>query len=196
MAYLNATFHVRNRCASAEKKLTKEQMNSKLYKFLILIAIILIPFQIVIGQDTIVIKGKQKDWKTERRNQKIENRNVFVQKYVDTLNNYKVSENCELPAFFTTSDFDQKYGRQFMLGMHGNISLRKLIIDELTNLELMWCVLKSKDGRVRKKYKGRSKRFYLDYSKIPFEQFSNYELVDLRLDQMENENNTGIKRNY
>jgi len=171
-------------------------MNQKKRNLLILTFVFLIPIQIIFGQDTIIIKGKQKDWKTERRNQKIENRKVFVQKYVDSLNNYKVSENCELPTFFTTSDFDQKYGSQFMLGSHGRISVRKLIIDELTNYELMWCVLKSKDGRVRKKYKGRSKRFYLDYSKIPYEQFSNYELVDLRLDEMENKNNTGIKRSY
>jgi hypothetical protein len=147
------------------------------------------------SQDTIVFKVKKKDRQTERRNQKIEDRELYVQKYIDSLNNYKVSEKCELPAFFTILDFDQKYGSQFMFGMHGRISLRKLIIDELTNYELMWCVLKSKDNRVRKKYKGRQKRFYLDYSKIPFEQFSNYELVDLRLDEIENENNTGIKRN-
>jgi hypothetical protein len=147
------------------------------------------PFQIVFGQDTIVVYGQKIDSQAEWRNRKIEDRKIFVQKYVDSLNNYKASDNCELPYFFTTSDFDQKYGGQFMLGMHGRISLRKPIIDELTNYSLMLCVMYSKDRRLRKKYTGKQKRFYLDYSRIPFEQYSTYELIDMRLDELDNNEN-------
>ncbi|WP_452231667.1 hypothetical protein [Lacinutrix sp. MEBiC02595] len=161
-------------------------MKSKSFKILTLFIVLIFPFQIIFGQDSIVVYSQKTDLKTENRNQKIEERKVFVKKYVDSLNTYKVSENCELPYFFTTSDFDQKYGGQFMLNMHGRISLRKLIIDELDNYELMWCIMKSKDKTLQEKYTGRPKRFYLDYSKIPFEQFSTFELVDLRLDELEN----------
>ena len=59
----------------------------------------------------------------------------------------------------------------------------------------MWCVVKSNDKRIHEKYEGKSKRFYLDYSKIPFEQYSTFELVDMRLDELENEKHAGIKRN-
>jgi hypothetical protein len=164
-------------------------------KILTLITVLMFPFQLIIGQDSIVVSAQKTDLKTERRNQKIEERKAFVKKYVDLLNIYKVNEDCELPNFFTTTDFDKKYGGQFMLGMHGRVSLRKLIIDELNNYELMWCVMNNKDKSLRKKYTGRPKRFYLDYSKIPFEQFSTYELVDLRLDELENAKSLGNKKN-
>ena len=140
----------------------------------------------------VVIKAKVKDKRTLIN----EKRTLFVNRQIDSLNNFNVTEDCILPAFFTNPNFDHQYGNQFMHGMHGRISLRKLIIDKLTNYFLMLYVLQSKDKRVRKKYKGRPKRFYLDYSRIPFEQFSTYELVDLRLDEMDNEDNIGIKRNY
>ena len=153
------------------------------------------PFQLIFGQDSIVVYGQKTDLQIERRNQKIKERKAFVKKYVDSLNSYQVNDKCELPNFFITTDFDQKYGGQFMLSMHGRISLRKLIIDELDNYELMWCVMKSKDKRLQKKYNGRAKRFYLDYSKIPFEQFSTYELVDLRLDELENVKSLGNENN-
>lgn len=164
-------------------------------KILTLILVLIFPFQLIFGQDSIVVYIPKTDLKTETKNQKIEERKAFVKKYVDSLNTYKVNDKCELPNFFITADFDQKYGGQFMLGMHGRISLRKLIIDELNNYELMWCVMKSEDKRLRKKYTGRPKRFYLDYSKIPFEQFSTYELVDLRLDELENAKSLGNEKN-
>ncbi len=149
------------------------------------------------AQETVVIVAEKKDWRELKREKINSERESFVNEYVEMLNGLVIEnyENCDLPEFFTNPNFDHQYGSQFMHGMHGRISLRKFIIDRLTNYNLMWCVVQSKDKRIRKKYKGKSKRFYLDYSKIPFEQYSTFELVDMRLDELENESNAGIKTN-
>ena len=80
-------------------------------------------------------------------------------------------------------------------GMHGKISLRKFIIDKLTHYNVMWCVVKV-IKKINEKYERESKRFYLGYSIIPSEQYSAYELVDIRLKVLENEQHDGIKRNW
>lgn len=147
------------------------------------------------AQETVVIVAEKSDWRELKKEKTNAERELFVERYVDSLNNLKVKIDCELPEFFTNSNFDLQYGSEFMHGMHGRISLRKFIIDKLTNYNLMWCVVQSKDKRIHEKYKGKSKRFYLDYSRIPFEQYSTFELVDMRLDELENEGNAGIKPN-
>ncbi|MDA9354334.1 hypothetical protein N9R07_03735 [Flavobacteriaceae bacterium] len=151
----------------------------------------------IYAQETVVIVAEKTDWRELKREKTNAERNLFINDYVQKLNNLVIEDynNCELDEFFTNANFDHQYGSQFMHGMHGRISMRKFIIDKLTNYNLMWCVVQSKDKRIHKKYKGKSKRFYLDYSKIPFEQYSTYELVDMRLDELENEGNAGIKRN-
>ncbi len=151
----------------------------------------------IYAQDTAVVVANKKDRRELKRIKTNAERELFVNEYIKKLNNLVIEnyENCELDEFFTNPNFDHQYGSQFMHGMHGRISLRKLIIDKLTNYNVMWCVVKSNDKRIHEKYEGKSKRFYLDYSKIPFEQFSTYELVDMRLDELENEKNAGIKRN-
>ena len=58
----------------------KEQMNSKSMKILTLITVLMFPFQLIIGQDSIVVSAQKTDLKTERRNQKIEERKAFVKK--------------------------------------------------------------------------------------------------------------------
>ncbi|QHI34907.1 hypothetical protein IMCC3317_02520 [Kordia antarctica] len=149
----------------------------------------------VFAQNPVIIEVKKKDRRVIERKKNNEKRNLFVNRHVDSLNNFKVTDSCVLPDFFTNSNFDQQYGGQFMQGIHGRISLRKFIIDKLTNYNLLLYVVKSKDKRIKKKYKGKAKRFYLDYSKIPFEQYSTFELVDMRLDELDNEQNAGIKNN-
>ena len=151
----------------------------------------------IYAQDTLVVVAKKKDRRELKRIKTNAERELFVNEYVKKLNKLVIEnyENCELDEFFTNPNFDHQYGSQFMHGMHGRISLRKFIIDKLTNYNVMWCVVKSDDKRTHEKYEGKSKRFYLDYSKIPFEQYSTYELVDMRLDELENEQHAGIKRN-
>ena len=149
----------------------------------------------MLAQETDVIEIDHTDYRIAKRERINNDRNLFIERYADSLNNLKVQIDCELPEFFTNSNFDKEYGQQFMHGMHAPISLRKFIIDKLTNYNLMWCVVQSKDKRIRKKYKGKSKRFYLNQTKIPFEQYSTFELIDLRLDELENENHAGIKHN-
>ena len=151
----------------------------------------------IYAQDTSVVVANKKDRRKLKRIKTNAERELFVNEYIKKLNNLVIEnyENCELDEFFTNPNFDYQYGSQFMHGMHGRISLRKLIIDKLTNYNVMWCVVKSNNKRIHEKYEGKSKRFYLDYSKIPFEQFSTYELVDMRLDELENEKNAGIKPN-
>jgi hypothetical protein len=151
----------------------------------------------IYAQDTLQIVTEKID-RRELKNAKTNaERELFVNEYVKKLNNLEIEnyENCELDEFFTNPNFDHQYGSQFMHGMHGRISLRKFIIDKLTNYNVMWCVVKSDNKRIHEKYEGKSKRFYLDYSKIPFEQYSTFELVDMRLDELENEGNAGIMRN-
>ena len=176
-----------------QKNHFKMKINS--IKILSLLFFLVLPFQEVMSQEGSELGDEIVFDRAEKKKKLNQQRELFVQKYIDSLNGLKVTQDCELPDFFTNSDFDQQYGSQFMHGMHGRISLRKFIIDELTNYNLMWCVVKSKDKRIHKKYKGKSKRFYLYKGKIPFEQYSTFELVDMRLDELENENHAGIEQN-
>jgi hypothetical protein len=139
------------------------------------------------SQDTVVIVGKKKNWRAEQRAEKILNRDKFVQQYSDSLNSYK-SNNCTLPYFFTCDNFDQKFRGQFILGMHSPISLRKLIIDGINNYEILWCVNDSQDPRVHVKDTSKIRCLHC---KIPFDQFSNHELVNFRLDEIMNEKHLG-----
>lgn len=168
-------------------------MKSQLNKITTLIFFVLIPTNILLAQDTIHIVSQIVESRDQKIARLIIERDLYVKKYIDSLNNYKVNKNCELPSFFVNPNFDKDFGNQFMLSMHRRVSLRKLIIDKLENYELMWCVVKSNDKRLKEKYTGRSKRFYLDYSKIPFEQYSTFELVDMRLDELENNKSLRLK---
>ena len=142
------------------------------------------------SQDTITVSGTKLDWRKERQQKKIIDRDNFITKYVDSINSYENKVNCKLPYFFTCENFDQKHGSKFWIGMHSSISLRKLIIERIKNYDVLWCAEKSEDPRIR--IKDTSKIRCL-YCKIPFDQFSTKELVSLRLDELMNENH--LKKN-
>lgn len=120
---------------------------------LLLLIILVFSFYKASSQDTMVISGEEvsfDDIKKERKRQKIEERDLFIKKYVDSLNSYN-SNDCKLPEFFKMNKFDQKLTGQFLIGSHANISLRKLIIDQIDNYTILWCVKNSNDFKIKKK---------------------------------------------
>ena len=65
-----------------------------------------------------------------------------------------------------------------------------MIIDRLTNIPILEAVLKDRDRRLRKKKKV-PKKSYLGHVVIPFQEYSTYELVKYRLQELMNERNMG-----
>jgi hypothetical protein len=159
----------------------KIQLN-KLIRLIVIIFVILIT-QNSLGQNPIVVNAPNIGNSNEKINRRIKEREAFIKSYVDSLNTYKNREKCELPYFFISENFDQKYGGKFLLSMHSPISLRKLIIDRIDNYEILWCVNDSSDPRVRLKDTSKTRCLHC---KIPFDQFSTQELVCLRLDELMN----------
>ena len=141
------------------------------------------------AQDTIRVNGWKFESREERKNRVFEERQLFISNYVQKLNSLVIEDykNCELPDFFTNKYFDEINCSKFSAGTHhGHFSLRKKIIDQLTNYNVLWCVMESDDERIHYKVDRKSKRKSL-YGKIVFEHFSTYELVELRLDELEND---------
>jgi len=135
------------------------------------------------SQDTLLTDAVQKSYQVERMEKKVQEREIFIAKYVDSLNSYENKGNCKLPYFFTSENFDQKHGAKYWVTMHSSISIRKLIIDRINNYDLLWCVKDSENPKVR--IKDTSKIRCL-YCKIPFDQFSTQELVEFRIDALMN----------
>ena len=119
----------------------------------------------------------------------IEKRNDFVARYADSLNAFVYKKGIELPDFFYNYNFD-KENRIGWIGLHTPISLRKLIIDKVTNVNLLEGVLFSNDKRTKKRFK-IPKRQYMGDIFIPFQEYSTYDLVKYRLEEIANENNAG-----
>jgi len=167
------------------------------YYFIVFALFMLSPTNPIYCQDTVVVVAQRivRHGSEEYNNRIKKDRAVFVQKYVDSINNYKVSKKDSFPAFFTTIDFDEKYGRQFNLTVNGKVSIRKLIIDQLTNENLMWRVKRSNDLRLKLKHEDKPPGIANYYDPIPFQQHSTYELVVMRLDEIENNRCLGIKEN-
>jgi hypothetical protein len=119
----------------------------------------------------------------------IKKRTVFVNKYADSLNTYSC-DNCKiLPSFFYESNFDKKNTVNW-LSMHLGVSLRKLIVDKITNSGLLKAVLKSKDKRLKKRTK-IPKKIKLGDIVLPFQEYSTYDLVKYRLQELLNDDFLG-----
>jgi hypothetical protein len=119
---------------------------------------------------------------------RIENREIYVNNYVDSLNSYNYLQLKKIPRFFYISNIDRQ--SSLWIGLHQGISLRKLIIDRITNIPLLEAVLKDKDRRLRKKTKV-PKKHYIGHVVIPFQEYSTYELVQYRLQELINEDIMG-----
>jgi len=167
------------------------------FYFLLFILLLMYPIHSSFGQDTVVVVSRRiiRQGSEEYKNRLKKDRVSFIQKYVDSLNNYQNSTKDELPVFFTTVDFDRKYGGQFNLTVNGKVSLRKLIIDKLTNVDLMLKVKRSKDPLLKLKYEDKPPGISNYYTKIPFQQHSTYELVVMKLDEIENNQHLDIDEN-
>ena len=102
-------------------------------------------------------------------------RERFVILRVDSLNNWK---NSDMPFFLKEYDFDYHYSNLWD-GLHQPISLRKLIMDKVTNKAILLAIIKSK----KIVYKRISKLFttYYQKSTIPFQNFSNRLLAKQQL---------------
>lgn len=116
----------------------------------------------------------------------------YVQKYSDSLNAYPSNKCKELPSFFYEYDFDINQGYRLSTGMHNSVSIRKLIIDKIVNVKLLYAVLRSRDKRLRKSTKIPRKQYMGDVI-IPLQEYSTYKLVKYRIQELENEENMGKK---
>jgi len=110
-------------------------------------------------------------------------REAFINKVSDSLNQIEAKEIDSLPYFFTDYLYDRKFAN------HTNYpnslySVRKLILDNVTNLELLHFVLKKNDFRTKQAYESNYKGNY--YFDKPFERISTYELVKFRVMEIDN----------
>lgn len=120
---------------------------------------------------------------------KIKERREFVNEYVKRLNSYSYEKNKKIPEFFYKYHFDIENKRNW-LNRHTATSLRKLIIDKINNVELLENVLKSRNRFIRKcKRVPKNPRNYEVI--IPYQEYSTYDLVKLRLQQIINDQNMG-----
>ncbi len=119
----------------------------------------------------------------------IKKRIGFVNKYADSLNSYSCGNCKNIPPFFYEYDFDKKNTSNW-LSMHLGISLRKIIIDKITNTNLLKAVIKSKDKRLKKRTK-IPKKLKLGDIVLPFQEYSTYDLVKYRLQELLNETYLG-----
>lgn len=164
-------------------------MNNHLLKHFVFLFLLFLS-NLIIAQDTIWVNSQRINTREQRLKNLVLEREIFVQKYVDSLNSYKNDGNFTLPYIFTCEDFDQKFGRKYWLSSHSPISIRKMIIDKVDNYDIFWCVNDSKDVRVFSKDTSKVRCFHC---KVPFDQFSNYDLVNLRLDELMNDKYLRVK---
>jgi nucleoside permease NupC len=113
----------------------------------------------------------------------------YVKKYSDSLNAVSTYGK-KKTNFFYQSNFDRKNGHRFYLNLHSSVSLRKLIIGRITNIKLLEAVLRDKNKFLKKKTK-TPKKMYMGHVIIPFQEYSTYELVKYRLQELMNEKNMG-----
>jgi hypothetical protein len=110
---------------------------------------------------------------------------LLMDSIVNSLNNYNVDECIEIPEFFKEYDFDIKIGSKFWVSPQSAVSLRKLILGEVNNYQLLKCVLNSNDVNI-KKINTISTDSLSQENQIPFQEYSTYELVKLRVEEIEN----------
>jgi hypothetical protein len=114
-------------------------------------------------------------------------RAVYIEKIAYSLNilDVKYRDCPEVPEFFIDSDFDRTVGHKFLLSNHAPISLRKLIIDKITNRVVLDCILKSKIPELFVKFEVPD-RTNLSKGSIPYQHFSTYDLAALRVEELVN----------
>ena len=110
---------------------------------------------------------------------------LLMDSIVNSLNNYNVDECIKIPEFFKEYDFDTKIGSKFWVSTQSAVSLRKLILGEVNNYQLLKCVLNSNDVNI-KKINPVSRDSLSEENDIPFQEYNTYELVKLRVEEIEN----------
>lgn len=119
----------------------------------------------------------------------IEKRNKIIEDYVNQLNSFSYNDDEKIPAFFYEYDFDL-INKRGWINRHTAISLRKLIIDKINNIELLEAVLEIKSTLI-KKNKNIPKEPKNYEIIIPYQEYSTYKLVKLRLQEILNNKNMG-----
>lgn len=126
----------------------------------------------------------------DRALQTIEKRNEYVKKYADSLNLFNYDKDEKIPTFFYRYNFDREHS-QYRTSMNDETSFRKLIIDKVTNIELLRAVLQCRDKRLRKINKKSKKNMF---GVKAFQNYSTYDLVQYRVEELINENHSGTKK--
>ncbi len=121
---------------------------------------------------------------------KIKERDLFIKNISDTLNLYH-DKDCELPIFFLFVEYDRLIGSKYWLSMHATISIRKLIIDNITNRHLLNCVVNSENQEIKKHIPIPTNASFT-YNRIPYQEYSTFELVKLRIEELENIQKKGL----
>lgn len=119
-----------------------------------------------------------------------ENRSIFVKSYADSLNQFNLNKKSKIPHFFLRYNFDNE-NSNFKTHMHDETSFRKLIIDKINNTELLRAVLKSKNKQLKKTVPLPKNSIY---GIKAFQEYSTYELVKYRLEELINEYSSGKKQ--
>lgn len=108
-----------------------------------------------------------------------------------SLNNYTIEDCIEVPAFFKDYDFDISVGSRYWMSNQSAVSLRKVILEKVENLDLLKCVLNLNDVKI-----SQISSNDVDSSnnplKIPFQEYSTIELVKFRVEEIENNRKLSI----
>jgi hypothetical protein len=112
-------------------------------------------------------------------------RHILIDATASALNNYDFDDCKEIPVFFKEYDFDIKVGSKYWVSRQSAVSLRKLILGKVDNYQLHQCILNSNDVNIRKRNIADNDILNEHY-KIHFQQYSTYELVKLRVEEIEN----------
>ena len=113
----------------------------------------------------------------------IELRDSFVEKVSDSLNLINIQESKEIPYFFTEPDYDRKFANN-KIEPNSKYSVRKLILDRIFNISLLYLVVdETKDSTVVKIKEVPKGNYYISR---PFEDVSTLDLVKNRIWQLQN----------
>lgn len=113
----------------------------------------------------------------------------FVQKIADSINSFQIRDS--IPNFFIDPRFDFKYGHiiNYSVGIYHGVpkSIRKVILDRVTNEMILREVLSRNDSRLHATVKLDTTIKSAFYSHRAFQEYSTYELVKFRYQDLRNE---------
>lgn len=134
----------------------------------------LIAFFLIINSLMLLAQQKPK------KNNDFRNIEQFIKLYSDSINNC-FKKDSVIPVFLYNSNFDLK--PLYWAGMHKPVSLRYLVIQKITNTEVLDFIIENGDTAL---LKGLSKTD----SPLPFRKYSFFDLILYRMSELRNQKNS------